>query len=140
MQDNSIFDDAELVAEFQEEAVSLLADAEGLLFNPACNPEDLRRIFHTIKGLSGSFGLTDLETVSRRVEALFDRSMEQSAGRSPAVIVLVQAIVRSYRLAFRHSDMRLWNELGSDKTLTGALHAWEDHLDATGTNAQKEVS
>jgi len=111
--DNPLADDPELVADFIARAQEHLDSADALLLELERAPDDHSsldatfRVFHTIKGMAGFLGFTDIERFAHDTESLLDGPRKGKTEFTPQAFDAVFAAVDGMRaLVARRANLR----------------------------------
>lgn len=118
-----LFDDPELLAEFVVEARELVADAVTKVDRNRLDGRSAQRLFHTIKGLSGSFGLLGLATVSSRCEKLATKLSDDVIQRGSKVYGIIKALLWRYEDHLK-GDLKA-DTIESDNAIGRLLAEWQ---------------
>ncbi len=88
-------EDLELIQDFLQESEEHLNNVEAALLTIEENPGDKEalhsafRAFHTIKGISGFLGLTDIQTLTHNAETILDKARSEKLKLDSSLIDLI---------------------------------------------------
>ena len=97
-------EDLELIQDFLQESEGHLSNVEAALLSIEANPHDKEalhsafRAFHTIKGISGFLGLTEIQSLTHEAETLLDLARGGKLLITSEVVDLVLAAKDSLKI------------------------------------------
>lgn len=101
--DNPLADDPELIADFVTRSIEHLDSADALLLTLEQSPDDAEaldatfRVFHTIKGMAGFLGFTEIEKFAHDTESFLDGPRKGKESFTPEAFDAVFAAVDGMR-------------------------------------------
>lgn len=109
--DNEVVDiDIELVTEFITESREHIQTAEECLLQLENNPEDMEdinsvfRTFHTMKGIAGFLGLSNIRSITHEAESILDNLRSGKSVITPPVIELFLEVIDHLKVIIDNID------------------------------------